>query len=190
MLRFLLPIQSFIVLMGFVSLLDTPGLKLCKKVVLVNFYLAPRQKKDKLEKSPKHFKTKQSSNWNYNCTKKMVSDFWFDWLVFNVYFLTILKVFYFTLNFNFHQKTCSDWVKNSWKFGNLKFVRPFGEQVILQKLFVQKLFLSTLVLLYFIFQLFDLKNILAERSVLTRVNFGKIQLPSLWNFFSYNGPLW
>ena len=89
----------------------------CKKVVLVNFYLAPRQKKDKLEKSPKHFKTKQSSNWNYNCTKKMVSDFWFDWLVFNVYFLTIFKVFYFTLNFSFHQKTCSDWVKNSWKFG-------------------------------------------------------------------------
>ena len=76
MLRFLLPIQSFIVLMGFVSLLAIPGHKSCKKVALVNSFLAPRQKKDKLEKSQKHFRTKQSSNWNYNCTKKMVSPFW------------------------------------------------------------------------------------------------------------------
>ena len=75
MLRFLQPIQSFIVLMGFVSLLAIPGHKSCKKVALVNSYLAPRQKKDKLEKSRKHFRTKQSSNWNYNCTKKTVSPF-------------------------------------------------------------------------------------------------------------------
>ena len=161
MLRFLLPIQSFIVLMGFVSLLVIPGHKSCKKVVLVNSYLAPRQKKDKLS---------------------VVSEI----LVFNVYVLTILKVFHFTLS-----RKNSFWLAEQFmKIWNSKFVRPFGEQVILQKLFVQKLFLSTLVLLYFIFQLFDLKNILAERSVLTRVNFGKIQLPSLWNFFSYNGPLW
>ena len=97
MLRFLLPIQSFIVLMGFVSLLAIPGHKSCKKVALVNSYLAPRQKKDKLEKSPKHFRTKQSSNWNYNYTKKTVSPFWLiGCFSSQCLLLTILKVFYFT----------------------------------------------------------------------------------------------
>ena len=113
MLRFLLPIQSFIVLMGFVSLLVIPGHKSCKKVVLVNSYLAPRQKKDKLS---------------------VVSEI----LVFNVYVLTILKVFHFTLS-----RKNSFWLAEQFmKIWNSKFVRPFGEQVILQKLFVQKLFLS------------------------------------------------
>ena len=183
MLRFLLPIQSFIVLMGFVSLLAIPGHKSCKKVALVNSYLAPRQKKDKLEKSRKHFRTKQSSNWNYNCTKKTVSPFWLiGCFSSQCSFLTILKVFYFNLNSKFHPKN-SIWldeqfmkIRNSW---NHLVSRSFYKNFLSKMIFIHFLASNFLALKMSFKGQFWLEHILARFSCL--INCG---------IFFYNRPLW